>query len=110
MVFVDSEGNGWPRRLEDKNTFNVITFQLLACNGIKNGRLNAEEGSRGAGLGIDSTREQWNDNRPSFRLPASVHRSASVDLTENVQLAGRYPQPRTPSYRHVPCTNSTPLS
>ena len=42
MVFVDSTGIGWPRCLEDKNTFNVITFQLLACNGIKNGRLNTE--------------------------------------------------------------------
>lgn len=51
MVFVDRTGKGWPRRLENKNSFNVITFQLLACNKIENGRLNAEEGdSRGAGL------------------------------------------------------------
>jgi len=73
MVFVDSTGNGWPRRLEYKNTFNVITFQLFACNWIKNGRLNTEEGdSRGAGLCLDSTGEWCDDDRPSLRLPVSV--------------------------------------
>ena len=82
MVFVDSTGNGWPRCLEDKNAFNVITFQHLACNGIKNGRLNTEEGdSCGAGLGLDSTRERCDDDRPSLRLPVSVqHQRTSRNM------------------------------
>ena len=72
MIFVDSTGNRWPQRLKDNNTSNVITFQLFACNGIKNGRLNTEEGSHGAGLGLDSARERWNNDQPSLRLLASV--------------------------------------
>ena len=41
---VDGASDSRPRRLEDQNTFEVISFQYLALNRIKNGRRNTEGG------------------------------------------------------------------
>jgi hypothetical protein len=63
MAFVDGASDSRPRCLENQNTFDVITPQSLALNGIKNGRLNTEGGdSHGAWLCLDSTRKRCSDN------------------------------------------------
>ena len=63
MAFVDGASDSWPRRLEDQNTFDVVTFQFLALNGIKNGRCNTEGGdSHRAWLCLDNTLKQCSDN------------------------------------------------
>ena len=85
VIIVDSASVRRPRRLEDKNTLDSIAFQFLTRNGITNGRLNTEEeDSRGAGLCLDSTREQFDDDRPSLRLPVSVqHQWTSLNLYDS---------------------------
>ena len=70
---MDGASDSRPRRLEDQNTFEVISFQYLALNGINNGRRNTEGGdSHRAWLCLDRTRKRCSDYWPSIRLPVSV--------------------------------------
>ena len=62
MAFVDGASDSQLRCLEDQNTFDTITFQSLALNGIKNGRYNTKGGdSHRAWLCLNRTRKRCSD-------------------------------------------------
>lgn len=71
---VDAARHARPSLLEGQNTLNVVAVQLLARNGIDNGRLNAKEGQRGTtGLGRRNTSQRSNNIRAGLSLPVSLH-------------------------------------
>jgi hypothetical protein len=68
-----STGHAGPRLLEGQDTLDIVAKNLLAGDGVDNGRLDTEEGQGSTtGLGRSDTTERGDDVRAGFGLPVCL--------------------------------------
>ena len=73
MCSPDCAGHAGPWLLEGQDTLDIVAVDLLAGDGVDNGRLDTEEGEGGgAGLSRRDTTERCNDVRTGLSLPVSL--------------------------------------
>ena len=71
---VDGAGHAGPGLLKGQDALDVVAVNLLARDGVDDGRLDTKEGQRGtAGFGGGDTGQGGNDVGASLGLPVGLH-------------------------------------
>jgi hypothetical protein len=74
MITVDGSSERWPRLFADNDTFNIVSFQKLACRWVQNADIVTQEGEgSGSGFGGSGTRDRCDTDRTSLGHPVSIN-------------------------------------